>query len=272
MPFASSATIYAGLVPGDCVLFDSKRWIIDELTWGDNYLHLKTTYDRQSAYTSDLQAILGNDPNPSIPPIIGPTTLMVMNLPALQSQDSAGVYIAASGALTPWPGCQVQVSYDNQATWQIVTSIYIASVMGHVSEDEALTSNGPQEPITVIVNDTLEDATSDQIAANANAFAIIATDGTPEIGQFETATLNSHGEYELTGLVRGGLNTPDVQHFAGEQFTMLENVYLYPIDTSFSGKTLYFRGVTFGQTDDEAPIVPIVYSPDMQIVIDGGHA
>jgi hypothetical protein len=265
VPFGGAAS-YLSLCAGEPLIFRGKRWVIDDLRIGTGVLNLKTRYDRQSAYTSSVQAIPGNAPTVSASPYSGPTTLIAMNLPSLRPQDTYGLYLAAGpkySQQTSWRGCTVQISYDDQETWVNAMQITLQSVFGAVAV---------ADPFTVDVNGDLVSATDAQIAARANAFAIIHATST-EIGQFKTATEDSviPHRYAITDVTGGGLGTTEVAAVAGEQFVMLDAVYFIPASTDFAGKTLYLRGVGFGESVEDADIISIVYSPDTTIIHDGGE-
>jgi hypothetical protein len=266
-PLAGS-DVYLSLAAGEPLSFQGKRYVADELILGSNNMKLTTRYDRQSAYTSNVQAVLGQAPTPPASPYSGPTTLIPMNLPSLRPQDTYGVYLAASSSdgRSSWVGCTVQASYDNQASWQNALQITEPSVFGELAVNEPVGG----EPLTVQVNGDLESVTDDQLAASANAFALMHAAGA-EIGQFKmaTETTTAH-EYELTNVTRGGLGTTEVPSAAGEQFVMLDAVYFLPIDISFKGKTIYFRAVGFGEVAEDADVVSAVYNPDTTVIHDGG--
>ena len=268
-PFAGS-DVYLALVAGSPLQFQGKRYVLDELILGNGNLKLTTRYDRQSAYTSNVQAITGNSPSTPSSPYSGPTTLVAMNLPSLRPQDTNGLYLAAASTIgsASWEGCTVQASFDAQTSWQNVLTIVEASVFGALSADEPVGG----EPLTVLVNGDLESATETQLAANANAFALVsAATLASEIGQFATAdeTLTAN-EYELTDILRGQLGTTKIDGVLGDSFVMLESVYFLPVDISFSGNTLYFRAVGFGEVAESAPVISVVYSPDLTVIHDGG--
>jgi hypothetical protein len=271
VPFAMSSATYLSLASGDAVIFRGKRYVLDEVVISQNYMKLTKRYERQSAYTSLVQAIAGNPPEPPTSPYSGPSTLLVLNLPSLRPQDTYGVYLAAASLLSApsssWAGCAVQMSLDGQVTWNTVASISQKSTMGTLAVDEP----GTHEPITVQVNDNLETVAPEQIAAQANGFAITAASGVSELGQFQTATEQpTVAQYQLTNVTRGLKGTVEVLHLAGESFTMLDAVYFVPIDTSFAGKTLYFRTIGFGESVPDDPVVSCVYTPDLTIIINGG--
>lgn len=266
-PFAAS-DVYLSLVAGAPLQFQGKRWVLDELILGNGSLKLDTRYDRQSAYTSNVQAIPGNAPSAPSSPYSGPTTLIAMNLPSLRPQDTYGLYLAAASSegRASWRGCTVQVSYDNQTSWQNAAQIVEPSVLG------VLTANEPTggEPLTAQMNGALESVTDAQIAARANAFVLLHASGT-EIGQFKTATeTTTDNEYELTDTTRGLLGTTQGAAVSGERIVMLDAVSFLPIDLSFAGQTIYFRAVGFGEIAEDAVIVSITYKPDTTVIHDGG--
>lgn len=247
---------------------DGKRWVLTQVDMSNGYLKFSTTYDRQSAYTSDVQAIKGNDPRNPTSRYSGPTILVAMNLPSLRPQDTYGVYLAARGLLDGWQGCNVFVSYDDQQSWQNAATITVPSVIGGLSQE--IPSAG--EPLTVNVGPgELESVTDEQLDARANAFALIDSSDVAEIGQFKTAELLSDGDYDLTDVSLGLLGTTDGNYGVSDYFVMLDSVYFLPIDTSFADKTIYFKAVGFGESADDAVIVSLVYKPDTTIIYDGGE-
>lgn len=267
--FAGEDNVYLSLAAGDPVIFRGKRWIVTEPIISNGYIKLTLQYDRQSAYTSDVQAIPGLDPTPPQSRYSGPTTLVPMNLPSLRTQDTYGVYLAAKGTndQDSWRGCNVLVSYDDQQSWQNALVVSLPSVIGTL--DAEIPSGG--EPITLDIGDAdqLESITDQQIAAQMNAFALGGSGGF-EIGQFKTALQESGGDWEITDVSRGLNGTTEGEHVVGDPFVMLDSVYFLPIDLAFAGKTLYFKGVGFGESADDSNAIALVYSPDMTVIIDGG--
>jgi hypothetical protein len=198
-----------------------------------------------------------------------------MNLPAQRPQDSVGIYIAAASTdgRDNWAGCTVQVSYDGQATWQNVLTITMESEIGTV----AIAGTTSSEPVTVgMVKYDLESATSAQLAANANAFAVTdATGNVTQLGQFATATETTALQYQLTSVSRSLGGTASAPLVVGNPFTLMDAAYFLPIDPSFAGRTLYFRGVGFGEVAEDATIYPLIYTaltmaPGQQRVAEDG--
>ena len=267
VPFAGPVNVYLSLVAGDPVIFRGKRWIVTNPILSAGYIKLTLQYDRQSAYTSNVQAIPGLTPTPPASRYSGPTTLIPMNLPALQTGDTYGLYLAA-GPVDPttqnWRGCNVQMSLDSGATWQTVTQINAPSTYGTVVSDTGT-------ELDVQVDGDLESVGSAQLDARQNGAAL--TQGTAtEVLQFGTATEDPSTAhlYALTDVRRAQLGTTQISGAAGDTFVMLDSVVLLPIDLAFAGKTLYFRAVGFGENADDQPIVSLVYSPDTTVIHDGG--
>lgn len=254
IPFADS-DVYLALAAGEPLLFNGKRWIADEVILSTGYLKLTIRYDRQSAYTSTVQAIAGNAPTPPASPYSGPTTLVVMDLPALRPQDSYGAYLAAGSTdnSSSWRGCTVQVSYDGQATWQTALTINGACSVGVIES---------ASPFRVLLNnETLESATDAQLAANANVFGIVGTNGVTELAQFTTATSTGTDlEYDIDGINRGLAGTTVVADPSTLRFATLDYAYFLPIDRAFAGRTIYLRAVGFGENEADATIETLVYT------------
>lgn len=262
------ADTYLKLCAGDPIAFQGRRYVVDEFTIGSGFVKLVTRYDRQSAYQSNVQAIPGNPVPPPGSGYSGPTNLMAMNLPALRPQDTYGIYLAASALFgsSAWRGCTVQISFDGMVSWQNSVQILLSSIMGEIPVPAPLTT----PPLTIKVTSVgdLESVTDAQIAANANAYAMVDNfSGNVEIGQFKTATEISDDVFQLTDITRGLLGTTTNDKTPGNQFTLLENVYFVPIDLSFAGRRLYFRAIGFGESAADAGIISLVYDPSFLRVI-----
>lgn len=260
VPYATSNADYLTVCAGEPVLMDGKRWVVDDVTLSNGSIKFETRYDRQSAYTSDVQAVKPNPPSTPTSSYSGPTLLLPMNLPSLRPQDTYGIYLAAQGVLDSWRGCTVQISYDGKASWQNALIISTASIMGTLAEDEDGTGS---TIVDIGPEDALESVTDAQLDANANAYAVVDADGVAEIRQFATAALETSGadtgDWLLSAQRTGLLGTTHKDYSAGDRFTMLGSVYFLPIDTAFAGKPLYLRGVGFGEVAEDAMVVSITF-------------
>lgn len=279
VPYATANGAYLKLAAGEPIFEGGKRWVTDEIDIGINYLKISGRYDRQSAYTSNVQPVKGNPPTLPTSQYSGPTDMLVMNLPSLRPQDTYGVYIAVRGQESSWRGATVQVSYDNQQSWTNVVTATLQSVMGTVISDEASSSSSDEANTTVSAgNGQIVSITDEQLAAGQNAFAIVDSSNVPEIRQAkyadelsEASSCDDSNEYLLTHQKTGLNGTDFVLHETGEKFTMLSKVYFAPIDLSFKGKTLYFRAVGFGEVAEQQDVISIIYDPDTTIIVDGGE-
>ena len=255
VPFVGHAGIsYLSIAPGDAVLLDGKRWSVGEVTLQSGAIHLKTTYSRQSAYTSNVQAIPGNSPTPPDSTLPGGTAVLPFNLPSLRPQDTYGLYVAVSGYLDSWPGATVQISYDQGHSWSNAFDTSYPSIMG------TLTANESSGVLSVKVNDTLESVTTAQLSVGANAAAVVGANNLAELIQFKTATETSLDNYDLSDVTRGLKGTPTAPRAVGDQFAMLDAVHFIPIDPSYSGLTIMLRGVSYGTAVENATVVSIVYT------------
>jgi hypothetical protein len=269
VPYADS-DIYIKLAAGEPLQFQGKRYVMDEMILSNGYIKMTARYDRQSAYTSNVQPVEGNTPAPPVSKFSGPTTVIPLNIPSQRPQDSLGVYLcaASSDGRAGWAGCNLQVSYDGMQTWQTAMTITEESTIGLVAADDL----GNAEPLTVqTIKFDLESATPEQLAAKSNAFAIVNASQQAQLAQFSTADeLTAERMFDLTGLSWSLGGTTEFGPELNDRFTLMDAAYFLPIDVSFAGSTIFFRGVGFGETADGAAVVSIVYSPDLTVIHDGG--
>lgn len=267
------STEFSYLVPADVLTLNYRdriqRLRIEKLDDEAGRMMIQARQDRLSAVDSNATGI-GDPQNPPYPVPAGATLFIAMNLPYLREQDNTpGVYFAARGTGAGWPGCIVQVSYDGGATYSNAVTIKQASTMGALTAPADDPHDSPAtENISVKVRGEIASVTPEQIDAGANAWAILSS-GVAEVGQVETVTDLGGGFYTLINPTRGQLGTEAVAHDGADPFVMLGNVYFFPVDSSFSGTTLYFRAVTIGTNADDGTVYPLVFTP-ADIIIDGG--
>lgn len=259
--------------PTDIFAFNDHRYRVDEMNIADGSIEIPLARrDRQSAYTSTLTGIPAPDPVDPTPTVAGPTLFAAMNLPQLREKDNtSGMYLAACGVFSSWPGCDVMLSTDGGVSFSNVLSITQASVIGYLT---AIATDPAQSPVSEVISvnafgGTLDSATQAQLDDGANVFAILDEDNVAEIGQFTTATEGDEGQYDLTGVSRGLLETDAVEHAVGSTFVELDHVYFLPIDSDFAGTTLIFKVVTKGTPVDAATEYEVFYEPP-EFILDGG--
>jgi hypothetical protein len=188
-------------------------------------------------------------------PYSGPTVIQVLDIPPLRSGDtSQGVYLAACGLASDWPGAAIDLSRDG-STFSQLFNMTGAATMGYALS--ALPNfgggNQPDELSTVSVylyNGALSSVAYSDFLNGLNACCLGG-----EIIFFRTATQTAANTYTLTGLMRGMVGTEYAMatHAVGEPFTFLDaaNVAAVPLLLTDINATLYFEPFLlnlFGQT------------------------
>jgi hypothetical protein len=261
--------VYLEMVAGKPFGMDSQRRIASEISLEDGEISFKGLYDRQSAYTSDITATPALPPTPPPSNIGGVTLFAAMNLPVLRDQDDVvGLYFAVGGLLAGWPGCSLQVSSDDQVSWQTaIASMTEQSTIGYLTTPLALApAEGTDVTNTLSVavhGGELNTITYLQFLNEGNPCAIVkpGDTGECEILSFLDADETAVGEYDLTTLSRGGLATAPAAHAQGARFTSLDSVYFWQVPSAWIGRTIWFRPVTFGTNPDSNAVYSIVFQP-----------
>jgi hypothetical protein len=175
----------------------------------------------------------------------GPTVLAVIDTAPLRQQDTnPGVYLAACGAASNWPGITLEMSRDDN-TFTQVGNLSSAAAIGTASTVLGSFSGGnqPDELNTVTVSlfsGTLASVNYATMMAGTN-LALIGS----EVVSFRNATLVSAGVYALSGFLRGvgGTENQMGTHYAGERFVFLDPTkltYESLLQTDV-GSTLYWE-------------------------------
>lgn len=264
--------VHADLVPSDVIAYDSKRWRIVRTEVSEGVLSIEAKRDRASNYGSTATPNTILNPTTPVSSTKGPTIFQAMNLPSLRSaDDEPGIYVAATGLLPGWAGCDLYLSTDGGASEQFVLRMTARAVMGYLLEDITATQDDSNGPIPVRLYDgrQLDSVTQAQLDARQNAFALV-TDDVSEIAQVETVTEDSSGDYELADVARGLLGTTAAPHDAGDRFVLLDAaVYFLPLDIGLSGQTLILRPVSIGTVPANNPTYSVVFDPPT-FIRDGG--
>lgn len=256
--------------PSDCGRLNGKRVRIEKTVGGDGSTKWEMVRDRAGAYTSAATSASARPPTTPASRLRGPTLFAGMNLPSLRTADNVpGLYVAVCGILDGWIGCDLQLSVDEGVTYQSVATIRNEATMGYLT---AACDSGATDLIStsILHGHELDAATTAQIAARANAAAII-TSGTAEVIQFQTPTETETG-YDLSDLTRGELATTAAAHLRGDTFVLLDGrVVFIPIDVAHAGETLYFRPVSIGTVPANNQVYAVLYDPDTEVIVDGGE-
>lgn len=255
---------WSSLTPADVIEVTDKRGSryrmrVVSVSEDTGQIEIEAIEDADFAYRSSASGIAPAPPRSTTPGLVGDTTPIPMNLPALRTSDNVpGIYVATFGGGTGWTGAEFWLSADDGQTYSPIGGVDIGSTVGTL--DTAITA--ATDPFSVTLDQgELFNATPEQLAARQNAFAIL-TAGVAEIGQFANATEGATLQYELDTVTRGLLDTTAAPHDAGDRFVLLDDsVVFLPIDQSFSGRDLLIKAVSFGQTTDEATAVSFRYEP-----------
>lgn len=252
---------YTYLTPGDVVEvedFDGTWYRVHLTERNEDDGNIDWEAETDGGYlVYDNVAVPGKPLDPPVsttPGNIGDTTLEILNLPVQRDQDDElGLYVAARGASRAWTGYELSYSIDGGVTYVVAyTSQNAANIGETVTAVDAVATT-----VEVLVPYTLESVTPAQVAAGFNCAVI----GDEEI-QYQTATLldvvDDLYHYELTGVVRGVLNTTAEPWGAGIRFVAADAGILFlQIQREFLGKDIYYKAASFGQPADE--VVPVAY-------------
>lgn len=258
---------YSKYVPSDPIIFNDRRHIITKASNDDCMVTFEGTYDRPSAYTSTAKGSRAPAPRKHTSNIRGPSLLVAMNSPSLRTADNVpGIYLGVGALRDAWEGADIYLSVDGGETEHLVKTILDEATMGVLNADCDAGATDLMQ-VRVFHKNEVSSVSDAQIAARANAFAVV-TDDVAEIGQFKTATETAtDGTYDLSDLTRGELGTDAAPHFAEDRFIMLDSaVTLLPVDIAYAGRTLIFRAVTRGTIPANNVTTTIVYRPQFTSV------
>lgn len=162
-----------------------------------------------------------------------PNTLPVIFQPPVDITTTGNeVWIAGKGVNTSWGGCYIYASDDNinyRRVGQLTNSSRLGKLISDISADDTT--------ITVSCNDQLISGTKED-AENGNTLCWI--DG--ECFSYQTAQMDSNGNYTLSGCIRGQYNTSKRSHTSGSDFVRCDT-YLakLPFQKENIGKKVYFK-------------------------------
>lgn len=227
-------------------------------------LLIESSQDSQAAYIGTVTGVAPPPPPLIDPPLLGPTQIAVMDLPALhEDHDRLGVYVAAGGLLRGWNGAEIQLSTDGGVTFEPYAQVERESTIGATTT--ALAAGSAEWPtaqtLTVRLPAGPESVTFELLQRYRNRAALLLDDGSWEVLQFQTVTPNSDGTYTLSGLVRGRYATSAGAASAGARFVLLdESVQFVPAESWALTADMLVRAVSYGTDPDAAQAVPVTFA------------
>lgn len=257
-------TQYDYLTPADVfgvyINNNSQRMRIETVERADGQLNVVAKIDRQSAYTSNVTAMPLPAPTPPPPTITGQTVFEYLNIPALlDSNDVLGYYVAGSGQTEAWYGAVVQRKHQNiDEDFQTVDTIVGLNLVGHILNNITDSSEHYSDTTNVIhvqmynAQGQFESIEQETLLRENNAIAIPRADGTAEIIQFRDVESLGNGEFKLSYLLRGRLNTVTSAHTTGTNLVWLKSAHLIVTDAMEIGTTFEHRPVSYGQSPEDA--------------------
>lgn len=185
-----------------------------------------------------------------------PNTLPVIFQPPVDITTTGNeVWIAGKGVNTSWGGCYIYASEDNinyRRVGQLTNSSRLGKLISDISADDTT--------ITVSCNDQLISGSKED-AENGNTLCWI--DG--ECFSYQTAQMDSNGNYTLSGCIRGQYNTFKRSHVKGSDFVRCDT-YLakLPFQKEDIGKKVYFKFCSYNifgaNVQDLADVQPYQYT------------
>lgn len=246
------------------------RCRITQVDLNDGQQALQLLQDRQSAYVSRIQGIPAYVPTAPVNAVVGPTTIVPLDIHIISdSDDSLGCYLALGASVDTWQGALIEVSLDGGQSYFTSFNNTTAAVVGTL--DTPLGIHPSDYPDTVnscqltLLNpaDALESANQAQMQNGAN-LAIIGN----EVVQFGNASETSTpGTWHVDYWFRGRKGTDAVAHAAGERFVLLQRAYIMnvPMQLSYVGRTLTVRATSFNGTASDITTVSFVYTGQSQV-------
>jgi hypothetical protein len=150
-----------------------------------------------------------------------------------------------------------------QVDWGVVAAMPLPQpVRPHtwINQDHGVSGFAPAQIDVRMQRGAPDSATDLEVLNGANVGALVAPNGTAEIFQWQTATLQADGTYRLTRLLRGRRGTEDLlaSRAPGNLFIMLDGARLAYQDVASAVATVRsLKAVTAYDTPDTAlPVVP----------------
>ncbi len=163
-------------------------------------------------------------------------TPVLIQPPADLTTNGLELWIGAKGKGDPWGGCEVYAS-DDGTTYRSIGMITNTARIG------------------TLATDVTKDATTLEVSSNGDFLSGTAQDAERgntlcwvdgECFSYQTATLLSNGNWQLSGCIRGQYFTTAAAHKAGVQFARMDSTLLKaPFTKSDIGKKIWLKFVSY---------------------------
>ena len=254
------------LVPTDAVGISLRgqvrRMVFADQSYAAGVIASKLVADRQGNYTSTLTGIPLPPPTPPPPTITGPTIMAFGDWPALNdNNDRLLYYVGATGQTEAWHGAQIDRSTDGGANFEQAATFNQNTIMGVLQDDVTAASRYYTDTTNAIrvrlyLDDEIESLTDAQFNSEGGAFMLSYQDSGStqwEMIQYRDAEQDSGGDWLLTTLKRGQLNTDPVEHAPGDILVLLDGVKSVDAVTAWLNTDLTHRATSAGRSPDGVP-------------------
>lgn len=262
------------LTPADVVFlpYNGKVWRlrITQIDLNDGTQDYQLLNDRQSAYVSKLQGYPAYVPTPPPSAIVGPTTIVPLDIHIINDQDDGlGCYLALGRTADAWQGALIEVSLDGGATYFDSFTVVAAATVGILASplgDHPTEYPDSTNFCTIDLldpNDELEAAGQTQMQNGAN-LAIIGN----EVLQFgNAAETSTPGSWHVDYFFRGRKGTAHAAHAVGETFVLLDRNFIsfIPMQLSYLGRSITVRATSLNGSDSDVTTTTFTYTGQSQV-------
>ena len=175
------------------------------------------------------------------------------------SSEKLQVHFSAAGFNANWQGAVLYSSENKEFGFEPVASIIKAGTFGNIIDEIKDVSTHLIDNINKIRVNLISgelDHSKSLFSEDKNNYALLGN----EVLRFQNAKLIDNFQYEISKFVRGIYGTEHSvnKHRCPQDFVLLnDSVVTLEYDSSYIGKTIYYKAVSFGQTIYE--VEPIAY-------------
>lgn len=255
---------YVAIEAGDVITTPmGDTWVKSVNEEGDGVIRLTLQQEASGAYTGHGLPAPGRKYEATTVSLAGPTNLVILDAPALNSTHSgSGFLLAGCGYLSGWDGANVYGSTDDGESYDLLTPIEEASI-GYAetalgSPDSPWIWDNENTLTITMLQGTLTNSTESAVRAGTANILMIGG----EVLGFVTATALGNNRYTISQLLRGRLGTDWAcsTHADNESVVVLSNaVKRVMIDSAVIGAEQLIKAVSFGNKLSDA--IPQAFTP-----------